>query len=126
MPSIEKIIQSSVSMLHRAMNDVVKQILEITPPCAKTEVYFGPEGGLLSDFCLDYSGRGNICVGAPTARLLGLFPGLETVQRSNFERLESVDLKVQLQGCASVAQVVAHELLTVYFLHMHFSEQRNR
>lgn len=26
------------------MNAVVKQILETTPPCAKTEVYFGPEG----------------------------------------------------------------------------------
>eukprot|EP00434_Breviolum_minutum_P034268 symbB.v1.2.030322.t1/scaffold3397.1/size57701/5 len=43
-PSVEKIIQSSVTMLHHAMNAVVKQILETTPPCAKTEVYFGPEG----------------------------------------------------------------------------------
>ena len=43
-PSVEKIIQSSVTMLHDAMNAVVKQILETTPPCANTEVYFGPEG----------------------------------------------------------------------------------
>ena len=26
------------------MNDVVKQVLQTTPPCGKTEVYFGPEG----------------------------------------------------------------------------------
>jgi hypothetical protein len=30
--------------MHHAMNDVVKQVLQTTPPCGKTEVYFGPEG----------------------------------------------------------------------------------
>lgn len=43
-PSFEKILQSSVSRMHHAMNDVVKQVLQTTPPCGKTEVYFGPEG----------------------------------------------------------------------------------
>ncbi|CAK9068393.1 unnamed protein product [Durusdinium trenchii] len=42
-PSFEAIIQSSVTMLHDAMNSVVKQVLEVQPPCEQTEVYFGPE-----------------------------------------------------------------------------------
>eukprot|EP00435_Cladocopium_sp_Y103_P011865 s5133_g3.t1 len=68
-PSFEKIIQSSVSMMHHAMNDVVKQVLQTTPPCGKTEVYFGPEGRVnlsllllssllaLSGFCALFSHR---------------------------------------------------------------------
>ena len=38
--------------MHRAMNDVVKQVLQTTPPCGRTEVYFGPEG---TD--VDWSGK---------------------------------------------------------------------
>ena len=36
--------QSSAIILHDALNDMVEQTLENTPPCQKTEVYFGPEG----------------------------------------------------------------------------------
>ena len=43
-PSMEAIVQNSVTYLHRAMNLQVKQTLETTPPCERTGVYFGPEG----------------------------------------------------------------------------------